>query len=174
MKLKAGDLIKMSRKNKDHYQYGVYIGQEEVIHYVETPKIKGKVMKTTLKEFKKKNGKIELVTFPQTKEGRATVIGAEVFVETKGLVSTGTWPEWFISQFDEYIVNTRKETVHRAKNKLGKDGELVFNNGEHFAWWCKTGIRREDKVISRLDDFFNPLSPLSRFPLSRIQMEISE
>ena len=167
MKLKAGDLIKMSRKNKDYYQFGIYIGQEEVIHYVETPKIKGKVMKTTLKEFRKKSGIIQLVTFPETKEGRATLVQTSLFFETEGLFSKGTWPEWYLSHFDEYIVNTRKETIHRAKNKLGKSGELKFNNGEHFIWWCKTDMKRTDKTISRLDEFFNPLTPMARLPLSK-------
>ena len=167
MKIKAGDMVKMSRKNKDNYQYGLYIGEEEVIHYVETPEIKGKVMKTTLQEFKKRNGIIELVDFPETKNKRSTVIKAEVFTETKNLISKGTWPEWFISQFDEYVLSTRWETIERAKSKLDESGEKAFNNGEHFVWWCKVELKRKDKKEGKLDKLLNPITLLPRFPLSK-------
>ena len=167
MKLKAGDIVKMSRKNKEYYQYGVYLGQEEVIHYLETPKIKGKVTKTSMKEFKKKNGTIELVVFPQTKEGRSTTLKKEVFLEVEGLISSDTWPEWFMGQYDEYVVNTRKEVLHKAKSKLGRDGEIVFNNGEHFAWWCKVELTRANKNLQELDELLNPKVKLSRFSLSK-------
>ena len=167
MKIKAGDIIKMSRKNKDNYQFGLYIGSEEVIYYVETLEIKGQVVKTTLEDFKKKNGIIEVVDFPETKEGRSTVIKSDEFMKKKNLVSEGTWPEWFVSQFDEYVLSTIWDTIQRAKSRLDKKGEPVFNNGEHFVWWCKVEMKRKDKKDGKLDEFLNPVTPLARFPLSK-------
>jgi hypothetical protein len=167
MKIKAGDMIKVSRKNKDNYQYGLYIGEEEVIHYVETLEIKGKVMKTSLQEFKKKNGIIELVYFPETKDKRSTVVKSDVFTGTKNLISEGTWPEWFVSQFEEYVLSTRYETIQRAKSKLNESKEQEFNNGEHFVWWCKVEMKRKDKKEGKLDELLNPKISLPRFPLSK-------
>ena len=40
-----------------------------------------------------------------------------------------------------------EETVHRARSRLGeKDYNLIFNNCEHFALWCKTGRNRSVQV----------------------------
>ncbi|ADO82557.1 lecithin retinol acyltransferase family protein [Ilyobacter polytropus] len=167
MKIKAGDIIKVSRKNKKNYQYGLYIGQEEVIYYLETLEIKGRVTKTSLEDFRKKNGIIEVVDFPATREGRSTVVKSEEFMKKKNLISEGTWPEWFISQFDEYVLSTIWDTIQRAKSRLDKMEEPVFNNGEHFVWWCKVELKRKEKKEGKLDEFFNPSTPLARFPLSK-------
>ena len=40
-----------------------------------------------------------------------------------------------------------KETVKRARSRLGeKDYNLLFNNCEHFALWCKYGISKSVQV----------------------------
>jgi len=42
---------------------------------------------------------------------------------------------------------SREETVRRACSRLGeKRYNLVFNNCEHFALWCKTGKNRSAQV----------------------------
>jgi hypothetical protein len=42
---------------------------------------------------------------------------------------------------------TPQETVARARSRLGEQGyDLVANNCEHFAWWCKTGEARSEQV----------------------------
>jgi hypothetical protein len=42
---------------------------------------------------------------------------------------------------------TPQETVARARSRLGEQGyNLVANNCEHFAWWCKTGEARSEQV----------------------------
>lgn len=48
--------------------------------------------------------------------------------------------------------------VERAKSRLGENEyNLIFNNCEHFAWWCKTGISHSQQIrdflpiISKLD-----------------------
>lgn len=49
------------------------------------------------------------------------------------------------------------ETVRRARSKLGNgDYNLVFNNCEHFATWCKTGERSSSQcnaAIKKLSVF---------------------
>jgi len=40
-----------------------------------------------------------------------------------------------------------KETVNRARSRLGeKKYDLIFNNCEHFAFWCKTGRSKSIQV----------------------------
>ena len=39
------------------------------------------------------------------------------------------------------------ETVARARAGLGKEGDnIVYNNCEHFAVWCKTGLKESSQV----------------------------
>ncbi|GHU14335.1 hypothetical protein FACS1894161_4930 [Spirochaetia bacterium] len=39
------------------------------------------------------------------------------------------------------------ETLRRARSQIGKrDFNLLFNNCEHFAMWCKTGKRHSNQV----------------------------
>ncbi|GHV96646.1 hypothetical protein AGMMS50293_29660 [Spirochaetia bacterium] len=48
---------------------------------------------------------------------------------------------------DSESVFSRKETVERAYACIGQKGyNLVFNNCENFARWCKTGISRSTQV----------------------------
>ncbi|GHV45881.1 hypothetical protein AGMMS49546_32820 [Spirochaetia bacterium] len=42
---------------------------------------------------------------------------------------------------------SRAETLRRAKSQIGKsDYNILFNNCEHFAMWCKTGKRHSNQV----------------------------
>lgn len=169
MKLKAGDLIRMSRKNKDYYHYGVFIGNDEVIHLSENSNKKSEVVRTSMKEFRKKNGIVESVVFPQIKNGNTTFIGVEELKAIEGLISKDSWSEWFISHFEEYGIHTRKEAVHRAKGKTGRMQIAKFNNSEHFAWWCKVGLKREDILSNKLDKTYNIEPLLPRFQLPKIE-----
>ena len=43
-------------------------------------------------------------------------------------------------------------TLRRAMGRLGEqDYNLLFNNCEHFATWCKTGRHRSGQVDSRIE-----------------------
>jgi len=46
----------------------------------------------------------------------------------------------------------RQEVVERARSQIGsKRYDLVFNNCEHFARWCITGVHESDQVSSAID-----------------------
>ena len=47
----------------------------------------------------------------------------------------------------KYTFYSEEDTVKRAYSRLGeKDYNLIFNNCEHFAVWCKTGISDSEQV----------------------------
>jgi hypothetical protein len=47
---------------------------------------------------------------------------------------------------------SRQKIVERARSQIGsKKYDLVFNNCEHFARWCKTGIYESNQVNSAID-----------------------
>ena len=51
-----------------------------------------------------------------------------------------------------YHLYSGEETVRRARSKLGEGGyNLALNNCEHFAVWCKTGVKDSSQVNSVLD-----------------------
>jgi hypothetical protein len=62
------------------------------------------------------------------------------------------------------------ETVRRARSRIGTtDYNLVFNNCEHFAYWCKTGKRESSQVQEVCERLFN-----KRFEFDELGNEIAE
>ena len=56
------------------------------------------------------------------------------------------------AKLKDYHLYSGDETVQRARSKLGQGGyNLALNNCEHFAVWCKTGIRDSSQVNHVLD-----------------------
>ena len=52
----------------------------------------------------------------------------------------------FPSDFKGFLYSP-EETVKRAKSRLGEHSyNLITNNCEHFAWWCKTGESKSEQV----------------------------
>ena len=52
-----------------------------------------------------------------------------------------------IPESPEYHLYSPAETIRRAKSRLGeREYNLFLNNCEHFAFWCKTGIKESRQV----------------------------
>lgn len=50
-----------------------------------------------------------------------------------------------------YHLYSPEETVSRAKSRLGERGyNLLWNNCEHYAVWCKTGLHESHQVQALL------------------------
>ncbi len=128
-KLEKGDILMLNRGLYKHF--GIYIGENSVIHYTDKSGDWGKdicVQKTSLKEFAK-DSEIVICKLPES------------FIRNNKVYS----PD---------------ETVERAFSRLGeREYNLVTNNCEHFAIWCKTGISESKQVD-------NVLKTLSFFSLS--------
>ena len=160
--LKAAEIL-----TKEKIASVILIGNDEVIHLMEDSKTKSEVVRTTMKEFRKKNGTVELVMFPEIKNGQTTLVDVETLKTSEDLVFDNSWSEWFTSLFEEYGIHTRKETLHRAKGKTGRMQIAKFNNSEHFAWWCKIGLKREDILTEKVDKTYNTDPMMPRFPLPK-------
>jgi hypothetical protein len=53
-------------------------------------------------------------------------------------------------------LHSPRETVKRARSQLGKtDYNLIFNNCEHFAYWCKVGRYESSQVEDVCERIFN-------------------
>jgi hypothetical protein len=58
--------------------------------------------------------------------------------------------------------------IHRAETRLGeRNYNLIFNNCEHFATWCKTGVSHSSQVQDFIP-FINQVNPQQLFePIAR-------
>ncbi|MBD2197896.1 MULTISPECIES: lecithin retinol acyltransferase family protein [Calothrix] len=104
--MKAGDHIYIRLKHQSGFKFthhGIYIGNDEVIHYW-----KHKVRKTEINKF---------------------TLGKNIHIK---------------NHKKEY---SSSRVVERAKKRLGENKyNLIFNNCEHFATWCKTGKHKSKQV----------------------------
>ncbi|MDJ0675101.1 MAG: lecithin retinol acyltransferase family protein [Calothrix sp. MO_167.B42] len=104
--MNAGDHIYIYLKHKSGFKFthhGIYIGNNEVIHYW-----KNKVRKTTKNKFS---------------------CGKDIYIK----------------KHKKYYSLSR--VVKRAKRRLNeKKYNLIFNNCEHFARWCKTGKHTSKQI----------------------------
>jgi hypothetical protein len=157
--VKYGDVIGVDRSIYQHY--GVYAGDNKVIHYA----ARGGdfwggdicIHETTLENFLGASNEYFICRFP-----------VEYGTPSKIILSTLSAKSVFASQWLSlidllklwgYKLYSPEETVQRALGRLGENKyNLVFNNCEHFAIWCKTGISESHQVNDVLKTI--PLVPV--------------
>jgi hypothetical protein len=112
-KLKRGDIIGISRGVYEHF--GIYFGYDQVIHY------------TSLNpNASAKDNKIIKTTMSNFLRGTDYIF----------IVHDDLWSKIFKPY-------SAQETIERAKSLIGQeDYSLFFNNCEHFAFWCKLGVKK--------------------------------
>jgi len=141
-----GDIIGVDRFFYKHY--GVYVGDQAVIHYArinEELLEKSVIHQTDLETFLNGASRYFICKFPDT-YGEPDMIN--IHSATLGSLYA---PQWM--SFYEYIKRERyhlyspEETVRRAMGRMAEEKyDLAFNNCEHFAIWCKTGISESHQV----------------------------
>lgn len=152
-KPQKGDVISVDRGL--YYHYGIYSGDSTVINYTaENSDFWGKVsiMETDLDSFLH-GGSYHICHFsekPDYAELRPIVTNRakskEAFIPIELLFAAITE----INHLN-YRIYSPDETVHRARSRIGeKDYNLLFNNCEHFALWCKTGISESFQVSNTI------------------------
>lgn len=143
--LRDGDVIFAHRSillgiGYDHY--GVYVGGNHVIHFSDHKRSDTEIIETSLQAFVNESGGFTIRHFPDTPAGLEALI--RLYERNHGKRRL-----FNRSDFENYHAYSPRETIARARAELGRHaGEynLVTNNCEHFAVWCKTGIESSSQV----------------------------
>jgi hypothetical protein len=128
--IRPGDVICVERWGNLYRHYGVYVGKGKVIHYAGRGgdwEDDVSVREVSMQEFLRDADEYMICKFPsKCKDPR-------------------------------YHRYTKKETVERAYSRLGeRKYDLLTNNCEHFAVWCRTNIsesRQVDRTGNLLSGF---------------------
>ncbi len=135
--LRAGDVIGVSRGAYEHY--AIYAGKGRVIHYAgETSDLTGRVSihEAPFENFLKDSTDYFVVSF----EGRYPV---KIYAQTRFIP---------VNFFDSRNIKRKRiysprETLKRAYSRIGEcKYNMISNNCEHFAMWCKTGSAKSTQV----------------------------
>ena len=145
-----GDVIKVNRGAYDHY--GVYAlnnnDEPSVIHYTGATgpaDFNGMVRETSLKEFLNGAKYFTVCSFPEdiNELNNNKLNNSPLYL---------VWQEVKKSLRKDYHLYSGSETVARARSQLGKTGyNLICNNCEHFAVWCRTGVKESSQVNNIID-----------------------
>jgi hypothetical protein len=140
-----GDIIGVSRGFYEHY--GIYIGNNNVIHFASKESdvsLNNMIIETDLTTFLRGETEFFAIDFDKFNQGmkKAEIVDelAEVFFG----MDTSKVPGL------EYTLLSPEETIERAKSQIGKrDYDLSYNNCEHFAMWCKTGVKECNQFLTK-------------------------
>ena len=143
--LKKGDVIGVHRIGGVYDHYGIYTGRGKVIHFSNEGSDFGgdiRVRRATLSQFKDGASNVFVVDFEAYRD----------YLENPGLLDlleegiVGIALRKLFGS-ETITIYSPEETVERAESQLGREGyNLVFNNCEHFALWCKTGVKESSQV----------------------------
>ena len=156
--LNAGDVVFVDRKFYKHF--AVYVGNNEVVHYAPDKKKKGKasIHKAPFEEFLGDATKFTICIFPKEYGEYEEFSGS--LPSAFGDNVTGPDLHMVLKMFRKFMNDTDyklfspKQTVKRALQKAEEsetEYNLLFNNCEHFAIWCKTGIKESRQVQELID-----------------------
>ncbi len=138
-----GDVIFVNRYIRLYRHFGIYIGDDRVIHFA-----------APNGDFDAENAYIHETSLDHFSDG------SKVYVMTfsEEYESGSAWR--IILNSDEYELQTPQATVARAKSMLGLRGlkdagySIIFNNCEDFAIWCKTNVAESKQVNDYFSSFF--------------------
>jgi hypothetical protein len=167
IELRLGSVIRCKFRNKESgmvfHHYGIYSGNRNVIH------LRGKTEKieeTTIAEFARDaldDGLIEVMLF-----NLAKIEELEAYIVTMD----GWDKNYEIEVKDGVKINREglsssispKKSLKRAKSKLGQTGyDLIKNNCEHFALWCRIGLAVSTQAFNSKTDRYDKKNLQSNF-----------
>lgn len=154
-KLDFGDVVGVNRGVYCHY--GVCAGPDSIIHYSSESSDTGAdatIRETSLSAFLRDQTALFKLFFP---ENHDRPIQSAPFNPLSMIVP----PTRRVNP--AYRLYSPEETVVRARSRLGeRHYNLLLNNCEHFAIWCKTGVS-ESWQVNRMLELFNTLPSLKIF-----------
>ena len=158
--IKFGDVIYVKRDCGifGYKHFGVYSGKRNVIHYTKgSDAFDGVIRETSLTKFLDGDSDCYVCSFD--KRGRqsgsdsallpAGIVGSALGRSSTGLfdILLGVKDIYDLLFGEQAQLFSAAETVKRARSRIGEHGyNLLLNNCEHFAVWCKTGVEKSDQV----------------------------
>lgn len=141
-----GDIIGVDRKDYGvpYKHYGIYIGNNEVIHYTSDNLFnKNTISRTSMDKFMNANDKYFILDCENGSKSQYMMPSNIVLSNIKSGFGIGM-PTKLRKLIEIY---SPEEIVIRAKKCIGEGQyNLAFRNCEHFAIWCKTGINHSYQV----------------------------
>ena len=152
-----GDILAVDRGVYLHY--AVYVGNGEVIHYSGgSGDFDGKISihQAPMAEFLKENKSYFVLEFSDKKPEKITFSeAAKQVLCGKILVLIHN-----LRREKKYHLYSPEETVRRAESRLGETKyNLLTENCEHFAIWCKTGVSESHQVNALLEGLEQIITP---------------
>ena len=142
-KAKLGDVISVDRFGYQHF--GVYSGNNNVIHYNKAENGRGTVMETSMRDFL--DGASDYKVCEHKSDVGESIMN--VMMSRNPLGTTIAFGKLAYSAYKELNAKSydAEETVRRARSKIGETKySLPTNNCEHFAEECKTGVKNSSQV----------------------------
>ena len=137
-----GDVIYVQRLGYKHF--GIYLGNNRVIHYAHDVNGVLCVHETDIESFLDGDTELFACNFPDT-YGRPSPIIISNCIASPTFYNLGRWLN--SNKKSKYRLYSPEDTVKRAKERLGEtEYNLITNNCEHFALWCKTGVHESHQV----------------------------
>lgn len=146
--LEPGDVVGVVRsKALGLYEhYAVYIGDGKVVHYSGNgTDFNGGICirKDSLKNFLKEDDDYFVLFFDKTFPSPR-----KIYVKQISILNDVTFHRPLsLPEGEKMKIYSAKDTIARALSRLGESQyNLVTNNCEHFAIWCKTGMGQSYQV----------------------------
>jgi len=156
--LEPGDILGIKRAGGIYEHYGVYIGNDEVVHYSgRDGDFNGEITVhvAPMSEFLNGTENFFVLDFPD-EYGVPTKINAVGNTSILNLDGINILEN--LTSESDYHLYSPEETVKRAFSRVGENKySLAFNNCEHFAIWCKTGISESHQVNTVIENIMIPL-----------------
>ncbi|MBR4175040.1 MAG: lecithin retinol acyltransferase family protein [Lachnospiraceae bacterium] len=152
---RRGDVIATERMDGVYLHYAVYIGDGNVIHYsADGSDFVGEcyIHEASFYEFLRDSKDFYILDFKDDYERRVERMRQSDFSSSSGLLPANDAVSIILTLIESinrmnYHLYSPEETVQRARSKLGeKQYNLVFNNCEHLAVWCKTGLSESRQI----------------------------
>lgn len=152
-----GDILGISRIKigLPYEHYGIYTEKGTVIHYTAPDtgfKLSLQIRETNLKDFLGTDKVFFILDFDHLNnpvKSPAVLLNLRKSLKTENAIEifdilVEIWDLFEKAQMKLY---SPQETIDRARIRVGeKKYNLIWNNCEHFAIWCKTGLNRSHQV----------------------------
>ena len=144
-----GDVISVNHGIYNHF--GIFVDKNRVIHYSGKDQDfflrKMIIAETDMKTFLGNSDKYYVYRFSEDKSSSVERIRAEGLNRDLLDDAQALYLLYQIKNKVKFKIYSPEETVERAKSRIGeRKFVLPANNCEHFALWCKTGVRQSYQV----------------------------